>query len=97
MRVKRPDEVRSYLVDARFHKRADAKAAVCLHAMTQGLGDSIRQVRKSIESKVTPAMTQWVKDHVLDALTSELRKIRPGAQLMYTFEKDHDGESYAFT
>lgn len=89
LRLDRPTEYRAYLVDPRFPKRADAKAAVCLQALSQGAGDHMRAIGKAVEARVTPLMKSWVNDQVYPVLLSEYNKIRsrhPG----FTYEKEKD-------
>ncbi|EGN97416.1 hypothetical protein SERLA73DRAFT_75102 [Serpula lacrymans var. lacrymans S7.3] len=97
LRIERPGDSKSYLVDPRFPKRADAKAAVCLQAMSQGVGDYIRSISAAVEGKVTPTMRTWVNDHVVPVLASEYSKIKPGAHPQYDFEKDKDAYGCTMT
>jgi hypothetical protein len=92
LRLERPGESRSYLVDARFAKRTDAKAAVCLEAISQGVGDYIRAIKDSVDTKVTPAMRQWVNELVFPILSFEWQKYRPNEQLLFEFTSEQDGE-----
>ena len=92
LRIERSGEPsRSYLVDSGFAKRADAKSAVCLQAMSEGLGDYIRAISASIESKVTPEMRKYVTERVYPVLAAEYAKFRPGTHPSYDYEKDKDG------
>ncbi|KDQ31079.1 hypothetical protein PLEOSDRAFT_155745 [Pleurotus ostreatus PC15] len=70
LRVCRPKHTRSYLVDPIFHKRNDAKSAVCLLAFSQGLGSYIRSVAEEIERQVTPTMRKAVTERVLSTISS---------------------------
>jgi hypothetical protein len=92
LRVDRPGESKSYLVDPRFPKRADAKAAVCLLAMSQGLGGYIRAIGVAAESKLTPEMRKLANEQILPVLSSECNKIRPGAHPAFEFNRDRDGK-----
>ncbi|KAG1744954.1 uncharacterized protein EDB91DRAFT_1345827 [Suillus paluster] len=92
LRLDRPGEYRAYLVDPRFPKRADAKAAVCLQALSHGAGDYMRAIGKAVEAKVTPLMKSWVNDQVYPVLLSEYSKIRtPHPDFTYEKEKDAFG------
>jgi hypothetical protein len=91
LRLERPKETKSYLVDARFSKRADAKAAVCLQAMSQGVGSYIRSVGEEVENKVTPSMRKWANEQIFPILGSEFSKIKPAGHPTYDFEKEKDG------
>jgi len=91
LRIERPQHSKSYLVDARFPKRADAKAAVCLQAMSQGVGDYIRAVGKEAEEKITPIMRRWANDLIFPLLGVECSKVKPGTHPRYDFQKEKDG------
>jgi hypothetical protein len=93
LRLERPGETRSYLVDPKFLKRIDAKAAVCLQAMSQGVGDYIRSVGQALEHKVTPEMKTWANQHIFCTLGYEYHKVQPGVPPRYEFQKDRDGKS----
>ncbi|KAG0704119.1 hypothetical protein DFH29DRAFT_913781 [Suillus ampliporus] len=89
LRLDRPGEYRAYLVDPRFPKRADAKAAVCLQALSRGAGDYMRAIGKAVEARVTPLMKSWVNDQVYPVLLSEYSKIRV-RHPDFTYEKEKD-------
>ncbi|KAJ8497072.1 hypothetical protein ONZ51_g720 [Trametes cubensis] len=91
LRLERPGEVKSYLVDARFSKRAEAKAAVCLLAMVEGAGDYIRSVAKAIEDKLPASMRKYVSEVLIPVLNSEYRKAHgPGIQPHVEYDMDLD-------
>lgn len=92
LRLERPQESRSYLVDARFLKRADAKSAVCLQAISQGVGDYIRRIGQEIEHKINPIMRRWANDLIFPMLGSECSKVKPGTHPRYDFYKEKDGK-----
>ncbi|KAG0693624.1 hypothetical protein DFH29DRAFT_963615 [Suillus ampliporus] len=89
LRLDRPGEYRAYLVDPRFPKRADAKAAVCLQALSRGAGDYMRAIGKAVEARVTPLMKSWVNDQYTPVLLSEYSKIRV-RHPDFTYEKEKD-------
>lgn len=89
LRLDRPTEYRAYLVDPRFPKRADAKAAVCLQALSHGAGDYMRAIGKAVEARVTPLMKTWVNDQVYPVLLSEYNKLR-SRHPNFTYEKEKD-------
>ncbi|KAG2357074.1 hypothetical protein BDR07DRAFT_1380366 [Suillus spraguei] len=89
LRLDRPTEYRAYLVDPRFPKRADAKAAVCLQALSHGAGDYMRAIGKAVEARVTPLMKKWVNDQVYSILLSEYNKLR-SRHPNFTYEKEKD-------
>ncbi|KAF4573189.1 hypothetical protein EYR36_007699 [Pleurotus pulmonarius] len=70
LRVCRPGYTKSYLVDPIFHKRNDAKSAVCLLAFSQGLGSYIRLVAEEVERQITPTMRKAVTERVLSTIAS---------------------------
>jgi len=80
------------MVNASFPKRIDAKAAVCLKAMSQGVGNYIRAVGNEAMGRVTPAMRQLAIDHVFPILVSEWSKVKPGTRPTYDFQKDKNGK-----
>ncbi|KLO11981.1 hypothetical protein SCHPADRAFT_941628 [Schizopora paradoxa] len=88
LRLERPSETRSYVVETKFAKRADAKSAVCLLAFSQGIGNYIRQVAASVENKVTPEMRKLANERVLPILGTEYAKVRSGSHPNYEFEHD---------
>ncbi|KII84788.1 hypothetical protein PLICRDRAFT_179128 [Plicaturopsis crispa FD-325 SS-3] len=90
LRIERPGDSKSYLVDARFSKRADAKSAVCLQAMSQGVGNYIRAIGKAVEDMVTPMMRAWANEQVLPILGAECNRLKPRCPPTYEFEKDRD-------
>jgi hypothetical protein len=85
------------MVDATFPKRADAKAAVCFQAMSQGIGNYIRAIGQAVENKVTPAMRKFATEQVFPALVSECAKIKPGTHPVYEYPKDQDGKVWMVT
>lgn len=89
LRLDRPTEYRAYLVDPRFPKRADAKAAVCLQALSHGAGEYIRAIGKAVEARVTPLMKTWVNDQIYPVFLSEYNKLR-GRHPNFTYEKEKD-------
>ncbi|KAH9849147.1 hypothetical protein C2E23DRAFT_888535 [Lenzites betulinus] len=89
LRLERPGEVKSYLVDARFSKRAEAKAAVCLLAMSEGVGDYIRSVAKAVEEKLPAPMRKHVGEVLTPLVNAEYRKVH-GAGIQPQIEYDMD-------
>ncbi|TDL16313.1 hypothetical protein BD410DRAFT_844517 [Rickenella mellea] len=88
LRLLRPDETRSYLVVPKFSKRADAKAAVCLLAMSQGIGQYVRGVAEAMNNKVTPDMIAKANRQILPVLTSEYTRFRPGHYPKFEWDQD---------
>jgi len=92
LRIDQPEDYKAYLVEAQFAKRADAKAAVTLQAMSRGVGDYIRSIAASVESKVTPQMRSFSSNYVFPTLQSELNKIDPALHPQVEYGKQRDGE-----
>jgi hypothetical protein len=92
LRVTRPGECRSFLVDPRFAKRADAKAAVCLAALSEGIGAYIRSLSAAAEAKISPEIRRRAIEQILPLLITEYAKIWP-AKLpeMFDYFKERDG------
>jgi hypothetical protein len=96
LRVEHPSESKSYFVDPIFAKRVDAKAAVCLQAMSEGVASYIRGVGEAVNNKVTHSMRKWANEHVFPTIGLESHKINPGRGPTFTFEKERDGMDTAF-
>lgn len=94
LRIQRPGETRTYLVDPMFAKRGDAKAAVCLLAMSQGVGDYIRGLKEEAENKLPADKRKLANEKVLQVLSSECTKIRSGNRLIFVFQSERDGECF---
>ncbi|EEB93155.1 hypothetical protein MPER_08233, partial [Moniliophthora perniciosa FA553] len=47
LRLEHASETKTYLVEPRFKKEKEAKAAVCLQAISQGVGDHLRALKSS--------------------------------------------------
>lgn len=91
LRVDRPGESKTYIVDPRFVKRADAKSAVCLLAMSQGLGDYIRSVKEQAEQRLSPERRKLAHEKIIPSLTVECNKVRPGNRMAFGFVQERDG------
>ncbi|KDQ07787.1 hypothetical protein BOTBODRAFT_70139 [Botryobasidium botryosum FD-172 SS1] len=79
-------ESRSFLVDSVFSKRQDAKTAVCLLAVSQGVGEYIRSLGEKYDEKLTKAMKDRAKE-LMTTIANELQKVKPGLHANYTFEQ----------
>ncbi|KAG6334574.1 hypothetical protein ID866_4511 [Astraeus odoratus] len=90
LRIDQLENYKAYMVDAQFSKRADAKAAVCLQAMSRGIGDYIRSIASSVETKLTPQMRSFSANYVYPTLQSELSKISPSLHPRFEFERERD-------
>ncbi|KAL6310238.1 hypothetical protein BKA93DRAFT_820690 [Sparassis latifolia] len=90
LRLERPMECRSYLVDAKFTKRTEAKAAVCLQAMWQGIGDYIRRAAGEVKNKIPVETRRLVTDIIYPTILSEYRKVLPGSSPSFEWISDKD-------
>ncbi|KIK81641.1 hypothetical protein PAXRUDRAFT_832706 [Paxillus rubicundulus Ve08.2h10] len=90
LKLDRPGEYRAYLVDARFPKRSDAKAAVSLQAMSHGVGNYIRSITSAVQEKVTPLMRSFSTNFIYPTLTAELSKIHLELHPRLEFKKERD-------
>ncbi|KAF8552813.1 hypothetical protein OG21DRAFT_1415383, partial [Imleria badia] len=90
LKLDRPGEYKASLVDARFPKRSDAKAAVCLQAMSEGIGDYIRSIASTLDTKVTPTMRSFSSSLVFPTLTSGLSKIDSALHPHFEYDKERD-------
>lgn len=93
MRIERPGETRTYLVDPQFPKRSDARSAVCLLGMSQGVGDYIRGLKEEAENKLPPEKRRLANEKLLQALSYECSKVKPGNRLIFLFSTERDGRS----
>ncbi|KAJ7075991.1 hypothetical protein B0H15DRAFT_955967 [Mycena belliarum] len=81
LRLKRPQECRSYFVHPQFVLQKDAKAAVAFLALSQGAGKYIREAGALVEAQVTPEMRRFVLSSVFTALAAETQRISGTAPL----------------
>ncbi|KAG5644837.1 hypothetical protein DXG03_007564 [Asterophora parasitica] len=81
----RPGHRRAYLVDSIFGKRSDAKNAVIVSAMLQGVGEYIKAVGVAIENKITPKFRTIVHDQIFPMLNDQCPHT-------WTYHTDKDGE-----
>ncbi len=79
------------MVAARFQKRNEAKNAVCLLAMSEGVGAWIRGLIAEVEQRFTFAMRKTVDDILWPTLLTEYRKVKPKADPLFTYEHVLDG------
>jgi len=92
LRLTRPGEVRTYMVEPQFPKRADAKNAVCLAALAAGVGEYVRGVIAALEAKISPETRTLVMESILPLLTTEYAKYWPSKlPEMFEHTKDRDG------
>lgn len=91
LRLERPEESKSWLVAARFSKRAEAKAAVCLQAMSDGVGDHIRAIIKEVDERLPPTVRKTINDVLIPMLLMEHRKIPNASAPQFDYQSDADG------
>ena len=92
LRVEHPGGYKSFLVDPQFPKRADAKMAACLLAISQDIATYIREIGAAVEAKVTPEARKRAMESILPLIQSEYIKIWPKQPDMFLFPRDKDGE-----
>jgi hypothetical protein len=68
-------EVRNYLVPPIFHRRNDAKLAVCMQALSDGFKAYIEAAKKDTEARVTTAMRKFANGKVFPGIGEELKKM----------------------
>ncbi|KAF8451951.1 hypothetical protein L210DRAFT_3626351 [Boletus edulis BED1] len=90
LKLDRPGEYKASLIDARFPKRSDAKAAVCLQAVSEGIGDYIHSIASAVDNKVSPTMRSFSSSLVYPALTSGLSKIDTVLHPHVEYHKERD-------
>lgn len=93
LRIERPGETRTYLVDPQFPKRADARSAVCLLAMSQDVGGYIRGLKEEAENKLSAERRKLANEKLIQTLSYECSKVKLGNRLMFTFSTERDGGS----
>ncbi|KAJ7596594.1 hypothetical protein C8J56DRAFT_917842 [Mycena floridula] len=94
LRLDRPSQSKSYLVEPQFSKRTDAKNAVCFQAMSEGLCVDVRALAEENEKKVTDAMRKLASSRIIPTLSGEYSKARSGQPPLdyrYTQEQDAFG------
>jgi len=79
-------------MDPLFPKRVDAKPAVCLLALSQGLGNYIRGIQDSIDNKLSPEMRVLANTRFMQALSAECARVRQGNRTNFVYSMDRDGE-----
>ena len=82
------------MVDTRFAKRSDAKAAVCLQAMSQGVTKYIRSIATVVDNRITAEMRRAANEQILPILGSEYGRLRHGMHPIYDYVLDNGGEWY---
>jgi hypothetical protein len=92
LRLTRPGEVRTYMVDPQFAKRVDAKSAVCLVALAAGVGAYVRGIGDAVEAKISSEARSLVFDCIFPLLLTEYGKFWPNKPPeMFDYTKERDG------
>ncbi len=91
LRIQRPGETRTYLVDPQFPKRTEARSAVCLLAMSQGVGNYIRELKEEAENKLPADRRKLANEKILQTLSYECSKVKPGNRLVFIYATERDG------
>ncbi|KAF8172830.1 hypothetical protein K438DRAFT_1981312 [Mycena galopus ATCC 62051] len=91
LRLKRPGECRTYLVEPQFSSQKEAKAAVSLLALSLGAGKWIRETRAAAEARITPAMRRFAVESMFQALATEARR---ASGIAPRFEWHTDGDAF---
>ena len=92
LRLRRPGEVRTYMVEPQFPKRADAKNAVCLASLAAGVGAYVRSVSGALETKTSPETKMLVLENIHPFLTTEYGKHWPNKlPEVFEYTKNRDG------
>jgi hypothetical protein len=93
LRLELPDRnAKTYIVDNHFAKRQDAKAAVCLLAMSQNIDAHILSLREEVESKLPPAHRLAAQNIILPALrriTRSKGQTKPMFEFLWSEEGMH--------
>ncbi|KAJ7186744.1 hypothetical protein C8R46DRAFT_981017 [Mycena filopes] len=92
LRMMRPGECRSYVVEPRFANPKRAKSAIALLALSLGVGKWIREIAAAVKARITPEMRHFVLTTVTPTLTAETRRIGgSGSMPRYEFYTEGDG------
>jgi hypothetical protein len=94
IRIKRPGECRSYLVEPRFGALKNAKAAVSLLAFSMGAGKWIREAAEAVEARITPEIRRFAQTSLFPTLAQESQRLS-GTTPRWEFSTDGDGENHS--
>lgn len=86
----RQSEGRSFLVEPIFSKRSDAKSAVALHAISQGVGAWIKSVGDAVENLITPEMRAKAQS-LIGPLSTECTRAGIQGQPAYIYAHEDGG------
>ncbi|KAF9268481.1 hypothetical protein L218DRAFT_940402 [Marasmius fiardii PR-910] len=91
LRLERPNETISYLIEPRFRREKDAKLAVCLHAMALGVGDYLRKVESEMYSRIPTQRMKTFSRKVSQMIPEHLKK------MVFTVERGAWGGTLSLT
>jgi hypothetical protein len=91
-RIYNSSSSKSYIVDPRFSKRKDAKAAVCFLAVSQGIYDYIQGMAPP---KITEEMRRVANKRIFPALEMAYGKLAPHCRPAIVYSRDVDGVCFA--
>ncbi|KAH8114006.1 hypothetical protein DFH11DRAFT_1483807, partial [Phellopilus nigrolimitatus] len=89
IRLTCPGETKTYILSPKFSKQADAKAAVSLLAISQGINIHIRSL--AVNDKITPEMRKKASGQICPILQSEYAKLRHSMTPMYEYDHNEGG------
>ena len=76
-----PNECLMHIMEPMFTKRANAKAAVCFRALSQGLREYVCDIAKCLDSYVMMDTKKKALDQILPVLITGLASIRALPQI----------------
>ncbi|TFK25879.1 hypothetical protein FA15DRAFT_324707 [Coprinopsis marcescibilis] len=98
MRIERPNALaKTYIADPRFAKRADAKSAVCLLAISQGLEDYTKELQAAYEKKLPPEHRLLAESKIIPMLTSRSQKRRFANKPWFEYVASEEGHGCTLT
>lgn len=87
---------KAYILDPHFAKRQDAKAAVCLLAISQNVQAYVQSVEQEFDKKLGPGDRVLVETKILPAILARAQKVRAGNRPKYDFVSDEGGMWWRF-
>ena len=75
------DECLTHIMESMFTKKADAKAAVCFRALSQGLREYVCNIAKCLDSHVIMDTKKKASDQILLVLMSEYSHLQLSCHL----------------
>ncbi|GLB40006.1 hypothetical protein LshimejAT787_0705160 [Lyophyllum shimeji] len=94
LRIERPGECRSYLVDPVFSTQHEARQAVALLAITQGAGEYIARIAAEVQgTTLTPRSRTLVQERIYPIIG----RTRAGDERFWTFSADREAHGCTLT